>query len=386
MNNVLTLETLASKLSERASISHDQARDYIISIQSYITQQLVDGQSRVDVPHLGYFSLTASESNPITFTPIDNIAELVNEPFSFFEPEELVEESCEESPVKEEPAETVTPKAATPAEEATFQTSEPQPSHIELVEDEPNQMPTEPDGVPADLSLPTVQMEQEDGQPMEIGQTDVPAQTVQKDKPVGIIQEDELMETALYDEPVTESSREGLNPIVSYILGILTGMLLTCVAVYFLYPPIHGSDDSEYIDLDVEQFNTQEPVSTDLTDSQAITETTETVDLNSTVEAPVSEPDNTVKKDNETSDQPLGYETVGRHNYLATMSRKYYGKMEFWVYIYMENESKLGHPDRIPSGTVVTIPSKSKYGIDADDPQSVARAKRLSQEIQAKFK
>lgn len=75
------------------------------------------------------------------------------------------------------------------------------------------------------------------------------------------------------------------------------------------------------------------------------------------------------------------YDTISRSRYLTTMSRAYYGDFRFWVYIYEENKEKIDDPNAIPPGTVVVIPPASKYGIDKDDYESVAKARELAVEI-----
>ena len=74
-------------------------------------------------------------------------------------------------------------------------------------------------------------------------------------------------------------------------------------------------------------------------------------------------------------------DTVGRTRFLTTMAREYYGDLNFWVYIYEENKSIISDPNHIEAGTVVIIPPASKYGIDKNDPESVAKAKAKSAEI-----
>ena len=63
------------------------------------------------------------------------------------------------------------------------------------------------------------------------------------------------------------------------------------------------------------------------------------------------------------------------------MSRKYYGRYEFWVYIYEENKSKIKNPNSVSPGLVVVIPPAEKYGINKDDPESVRKAKELAEKI-----
>ena len=78
---------------------------------------------------------------------------------------------------------------------------------------------------------------------------------------------------------------------------------------------------------------------------------------------------------------PVVTDTVTSTEVLSTLSQKYYGSPWFWVYIYEENQGVLDDPDNVPPGTTVVIPPAEKYGIDASDSTSLARAQRRSWEI-----
>ncbi|MCH5229556.1 MAG: HU family DNA-binding protein [Muribaculaceae bacterium] len=80
------------------------------------------------------------------------------------------------------------------------------------------------------------------------------------------------------------------------------------------------------------------------------------------------------------------YDTVSTTRYLTTIAREHYGNFNFWPYIYLENESILGHPDRITPGTKVIVPPLSKYGVNPEDAEDIARAKQKGLEIYARFK
>ncbi len=83
---------------------------------------------------------------------------------------------------------------------------------------------------------------------------------------------------------------------------------------------------------------------------------------------------NGTKQDATTTTQP----TVVRdrvNGTLSSLARKHYGASEFWVYIYLENKSRIPNPDRVKPGTVVVIPDAAKYAIDKNDPKSIQRAK-----------
>lgn len=71
--------------------------------------------------------------------------------------------------------------------------------------------------------------------------------------------------------------------------------------------------------------------------------------------------------------------------YLTTMAKEHYGNYNLWPYIYLENESKLGHPDRIKPGTPIVIPNISKYGVDPNNPKDIEKARKLGVEIYNKY-
>jgi hypothetical protein len=56
------------------------------------------------------------------------------------------------------------------------------------------------------------------------------------------------------------------------------------------------------------------------------------------------------------------------------MARRHYGDSRFWVYIYLENKSKIKDPDNLEAGTVLVIPPAEKYGIDATNRESLKKA------------
>lgn len=78
-------------------------------------------------------------------------------------------------------------------------------------------------------------------------------------------------------------------------------------------------------------------------------------------------------------------DTITATRYLTTMARAHYGQMEYWVYIYEENASQLGHPDRLNAGTVVVIPPAAKYGLTPGDPEKLKEASVKAIEIYSRF-
>lgn len=79
------------------------------------------------------------------------------------------------------------------------------------------------------------------------------------------------------------------------------------------------------------------------------------------------------------------YDTIGTTRYLTTMAKSHYGNYNLWPYIYEENKTILGHPDRIRPGTPVVIPKLSKYGVDPNNNEDIEKAKKIGIEIYAKY-
>ena len=62
-----------------------------------------------------------------------------------------------------------------------------------------------------------------------------------------------------------------------------------------------------------------------------------------------------------------------------------YGSREFWVYIYLKNKDKINNPDVIPVGLELVLPNKAEYDIDAENPESIATAKKRGDEEMKRF-
>ncbi len=70
---------------------------------------------------------------------------------------------------------------------------------------------------------------------------------------------------------------------------------------------------------------------------------------------------------------------------LTIIAERHYGHKAFWGYIYEENRNILPNPNNVPVGVEIIIPTKQKYNIDANNPESIHKAKVHSEEILKKF-
>lgn len=73
----------------------------------------------------------------------------------------------------------------------------------------------------------------------------------------------------------------------------------------------------------------------------------------------------------------LGTERIVAGSRLARMAERYYGKSDFWVYIYEANKDRIKHPDSIGSGTLIYIPKVDARLIDVNNPRCLKKAREL---------
>ncbi len=71
---------------------------------------------------------------------------------------------------------------------------------------------------------------------------------------------------------------------------------------------------------------------------------------------------------------------LGNGDYLARYARRYLGRSEYWIYIYLANKEQIEDPDNIPLGTEIQIPSPQSVGITGNEEADLAAAKRLIHE------
>lgn len=76
-----------------------------------------------------------------------------------------------------------------------------------------------------------------------------------------------------------------------------------------------------------------------------------------------------------------GYVITERGMTLRSLARRYYGSNVFWVCIYDRNMEALSSPDVLPLGIRLFLPRPADYGIDANDPSSLQRARKMGQSL-----
>lgn len=73
----------------------------------------------------------------------------------------------------------------------------------------------------------------------------------------------------------------------------------------------------------------------------------------------------------------IGSERITSGSRLTLMSKKYYKKSDFWVYIYEANKANIPNPDNIAAGTLIQIPKLDPRLIDVSNPKCIKKALEL---------
>ncbi len=66
---------------------------------------------------------------------------------------------------------------------------------------------------------------------------------------------------------------------------------------------------------------------------------------------------------------------------LTLIAYEEYGDVVFWIYIYEENKHLIDKDNYVKPGVTITIPPPEKYGINAEDPKSLQRARDFAKGI-----
>lgn len=379
MNDKINLPALVQLLALRSGDTKKQAEDFIKTLFKEIGDVLA-AEDFVKLKGIGVFKVIEVEARKsvnvstgedheipahrkVVFIPDKDLAAAVNEPFSMFETVELVDEM---------------PPSEQSQELNVDDNEEPDEVHNEIYELKEPDSPIEPDSVSTDSISPISPISPID-----------PVEPIGPISPIGS------------DNPAEVKPRSGSR----FGLGFLCGVLVTlfCIALgfcaaYFILPgklPIAGGAHSDAVRSEQTPDMSGQNGGKAVTSAVGITDTVAPSDGNDkyaeTVEdeAPTRPSDQLSINESQKSaaqDTKKVYDTITKTRYLTTMAKDHYGNFNLWPYIYEENKAILGHPDRIKPGTKVVVPDLRKYGVDPNNPEDIAKAKRKGVEIYSRYK
>jgi len=286
--------------------------------------------------------------------------------------------------------EEIAPKATT--------ASESEPEIAEVIAQEPETIEIIPQ--------PEAEIEQQEALPEEETEKELPPAKLYKKaagKPV-IAAEESIEETETKTETLvpailrTKKKRKGLRVLIGLIVVLLiigggiyaayfSSSCIRCWVQYDLFSEANRQKLSEFTESFkgwfVSDKKTQENNSTlndsiakiTLPDSVTEPEQTEEEQLSS-LSNPADSLQELFNKQREYTEF-LGEEEITEGTRLTNIAQHYYGKKEFWVYIYEANRDNIVHPDRITPGTIVKIPKVDSRLIDKKNPRCLQKAKEL---------
>ena len=354
MNNIISLPILLQELKGKFPEN--------ISENAFIeafTSTIIDGlksDGKVEIKGLGVFQLLNSDSfekkksaDLIKFIPDKETADIVNQPFAFFEAVELDDEVTEDT-LNVSEFENIENNADETSDSVNSNDTQIQYDSIEdgdiISPDEP-QNPNSGDildQIQEDVFESSEQTTNSEGT-IKIEENNIKIHNEQNN----LDSTDEYTNNSylpIESETTIENDSSGkswLLLLTFFIMGLIIGYLIPTYVVNTTPKDVLVQHDTVYVNVT--------PIVPDSIQ-----------DISDTLQIQV-------------------VDTIKTNRFLATMARNHYGRMEFWVYIYLENKDKISNPNHIPLGTTVVIPPASKYGIDPHSQSSIDEAERKCTEV-----
>lgn len=388
MENKLTIGMLAGAMARTTGKSRKSCEDFSKEFFKVVAENLKDGET-LKIKGFGNFKLAEVESRTsvnvntgepyeiarhkkVVFTPAKELASAINAPFEEFAsvemdddiPEEIFNEDYEEEKITGEGKNSAEEKisdennvSAYRLEEGSEEEGSDDVITYEAYKEIEDEKEREEEKIIAAPSLVQPEEPVVKESPVEevkiVPPVIVPSAGIQE--PTNEEEEPEEMVAAGY--PVPQKSRFGIGFLTGALSTLVVFVVIFMLGCFFDWWPVNfGSVKDLFSGIGNEQ-----------------------------VENSPQNEDVAVAVPEEAAPEPV-YDTVSTTRYLTTISREHYGDFNFWPYIYLENESILGHPDRITPGTKVIVPPLSKYGVDPTNKEDVKKAKEKGFEIYARFK
>ena len=342
----------AELLAEYAHVELEEASSFVNGVVKAINEHLNAGEE-IEVPGIGAFKnvLThQSDLKHVDFMPCDQMKELVNAPFACFEPYVISAGCAKEA----EPEIVEKPEPAIEETPAPVVAETPAP----VVEDAPAPVVKEEEPVPA------------------------PNISFHKDGHIIIKQEDKKSE---------ERSTKRVLYISLAMIMAGCGFLL-----WLMFGDKLSNNDNPPTEAKVIETAAPKPAPLGFAPveepvAEAIEEKAEPI--KPVKEEPAkTEPAKPVKeepvkatvkefhrmKDADGKEVTVKLQSGSR---LTLIALEHFGDKSFWPYIFEVNKDKLKAPNLVQTGMVLYLPDPAYYGIDAQDPASVQKAKNKAAQL-----
>jgi nucleoid DNA-binding protein len=422
---------LVKLLAEKVNCGSDTAGQFLREFAVVVGQGLV-ADSSVRIAGLGTFKVSndVNGKRTVEFAPEQSLAATVNEPFEIFDTVEVADSVTDEDlagpaparvsvpaapatepvvsaepvnvaspttppeiPATEEPKVELEPAPAAEPQAEPAPVAEPEPQVVpppiperfkevkseqpaaepepempepEVAETEPEQPaveePAEPEATEPEVSEPIIpSTEQSYPHPTPTASPMAPAAR-DYDAPVSVVLEPESRVT------IRRLGHTSLTLIVTAIAACLLGFVIGYVVYRYTSFGFSGITNTGEVAV-ADSIAAGDAAPQVLTPDEA-----EAARLDSIARAARQDSIAKAADAARQAEQQVVTDTVRAGNFLTRMARRHYGDSRFWVYIYLENKSKIKDPDNLEAGTVLVIPPAEKYGIDATNRESLKKA------------
>lgn len=387
MNEKISFPDLVGLLSSKMNITKKEAETFLKEFFTVSTEVITSGEE-LRINGLGLFkpiwveargSINVQTGEPVeipghyklSFIPDKVLREAVNAPFSSFSVEVLNDHV---------PIEDMT---AVPSQDIDENNDICNPENVEL-QDSKEIREKEEEDEPIEPAHEYIQEDKSADE--ESSESTVSSQEIEKFQEE-IIQPESETKVEEKEEDCYEDYLRKSASRKSFWWGVLSafGIIIICLAggIFFM------GNDSPYV-VKIGEYTLS--LGKQSIDSRPMNNNPESVVLPENKDTLSEMEKDSVLKDSVISASPLAapevkpvIETIRSGVFLTTLARKYFGHKAFWVYIYEENKDVIKNPNQVPIGTRLTIPSASKYDIDANNRTSVEKAKALAAKIQSRY-
>lgn len=387
MNEKISFPDLVGLLSSKMNITKKEAETFLKEFFTVSTEVITSGEE-LRINGLGLFkpiwveargSINVQTGEPVeipghyklSFIPDKVLREAVNAPFSSFSVEVLNDHV---------PIEDMT---AVPSQDIDENNDICNPENVEL-QDSKEIREKEEEDEPIEPAHEYIQEDKSADE--ESSESTVSSQEIEKFQEE-IIQPESETKVEEKEEDCYEDYLRKSASRKSFWWGVLSafGIIIICLAggIFFM------GNDSPYV-VKIGEYTLS--LGKQSIDSRPMNNNPELVVLPENKDTLSEMEKDSVLKDSVISVSPLAapevkpvIETIRSGIFLTTLARKYFGHKAFWVYIYEENKDVIKNPNQVPIGTRLTIPSASKYNIDANNRASVEKAKALAAKIQSRY-
>ena len=387
MNEKISFPDLVGLLSSKMNITKKEAETFLKEFFTVSTEIITSGEE-LRINGLGLFkpiwveargSINIQTGEPVeipghyklSFIPDKVLREAVNAPFSSFSVEVLNDHV---------PIEDMT---AVPSQDIDENNDICNTENVEL-QDSKESREKEEEDEPIEPAHEYIQEDKSADE--ESSESTVSSQEIEKFQEE-IIQPESETKVEEKEEDCYEDYLRKSASRKSFWWGVLSafGIIIICLAggIFFM------GNDSPYV-VKIGEYTLS--LGKQSIDSRPMNNNPESVVLPENKDTLSEMEKDSVLKDSVISASPLAapevkpvIETIRSGVFLTTLARKYFGHKAFWVYIYEENKDVIKNPNQVPIGTRLTIPSASKYDIDANNRTSVEKAKALAAKIQSRY-